>query len=161
LPRFVARFPILKFRASFIGNTDYIDRITVKDMSDPIMIGVDNYRRPFIAIRYRCLQNTYEQFGQKVVSDLSREWVIVIFQRYIGDTISWNKAGDVSQSAPFMNGSGVSLSAEYKSLLLRNIECLVDDEFPVYMKHQSWSSDEEDAVHTQIKCKLSPDFRIG
>ena len=40
-------FPILKWRSYFSG-IDYIDQILPTDLKYPIMIGIDNHKRPFI-----------------------------------------------------------------------------------------------------------------
>ena len=54
-------FPRLKWDSNFLGGTGYIDRILPKNMTYPIMIGLDEfYLRPFIAIRTsRTYRNKY------------------------------------------------------------------------------------------------------
>ena len=63
--------------------TDYIDYICLDMMTDPIMKGHDVYGRPFIAIRYHCLDNSdiniLSKYSPKDNISLS---VICIFQRY-------------------------------------------------------------------------------
>ena len=78
----VDTLPKLTFKSSFLGPTDYLDRITVKDVSRPIMIGVDDYHRPFITFKYTFFDkkkkekyyhvNTYF----KRYTNLSSPWVI-------------------------------------------------------------------------------------
>lgn len=61
------------------GATDYIDFIRADDMSHSLMVGVDCYRRPFLAIKL------------KVMSDDKKETEIVgtIFQRYSDQDHDW------------------------------------------------------------------------
>jgi hypothetical protein len=51
--------PVLEYRDTFLGATDYLDGITSLDLNYPIMIGRDCYKRGFIAIRYRCLDHDW------------------------------------------------------------------------------------------------------
>jgi hypothetical protein len=67
--------PELEFKDKFIG-VDYIDGIEIKDVTAPIMIGIDKYKRPFITIRTIEKKNNYSN-------------VITIFQRYTNDKGTW------------------------------------------------------------------------
>tara|TARA_B100000524_G_C23647659_1_gene369042 strand:- start:584 stop:1159 length:576 start_codon:yes stop_codon:yes gene_type:complete len=69
LDKFI-EYPILKWEDKFMGGTDYIDQILIEDLKHPIMFGIDNYERPFIAIKY---------FNKKPTC-------VVLFQRF-SDTI--------------------------------------------------------------------------
>ena len=65
------------------GRTDYIDYIKHNDMTHPIMKGIDIYNRPFIAIRYHCLDNsTIKTFSKNSPTDDISQTSLCIFQRY-------------------------------------------------------------------------------
>jgi len=69
-------YPILEFKEKFVGSTDYIDRIKPADVTHPIMIGVDCYKRAFVTIR------SINKYGVKVVDTL--------FQRYTDEKTTWS-----------------------------------------------------------------------
>jgi hypothetical protein len=75
----MANFPILEYKEEFLGLTDYIDGILPQDMTHPIMMGVDKYKRAFIAIR------TYQPQEKKTMVD-------TIFQRYTKDKLIWSNS---------------------------------------------------------------------
>ena len=50
--KLIKLLPVLPCKRNYVGCTDYIDGIRAKDLTHPIMIGVDHFRRPFITIRY-------------------------------------------------------------------------------------------------------------
>lgn len=59
-----------------MGYTDYIDFITLNDMTAPIMKGKDIYNRPFISIRY--------------IDNISNsKSVVTFFQRYTNEYHTW------------------------------------------------------------------------
>ena len=100
-------FPALEWKNEFIGFTDYIDRISPCDVSDPIMIGIDCYRRSFITL--------------KLYKDNQQEFVITLFQRYTNDPNTWThgKRGYLTiihDSGYFMN-SGKWNNDEFKDIL--------------------------------------------
>lgn len=68
-------FPILEWKNDFMGFTDYIDRIQLSDVSDPVMIGTDCYNRSFITL--------------KLKKNLEKEFVIIMFQRYTNHLETW------------------------------------------------------------------------
>jgi hypothetical protein len=70
-------FPILEFNDKFIGHTDYIDSIKPKDLSEPIMIGIDCYKRAFISIRTLKIEENNEPT------------VDILFQRYTNEKEKW------------------------------------------------------------------------
>ena len=73
-------YPILKWDEKFLGDTNYIDRIPVKCITDKIMRGVDSYGRAFITLRLYDENNTYYK---------SNTYVCVLFQRYSDIKTSW------------------------------------------------------------------------
>lgn len=65
------KFKILPWKSQYIGFTDYIDSIPVEDLGDnKIMIGIDEYDRPFIAI--------FDKYKTKI-----------LFQRYLFCDFTW------------------------------------------------------------------------
>jgi hypothetical protein len=100
-------YPILKFNNSFIGATDYIDCIKSTDLSEPIMIGIDCYRRAFISIRTLRL------------NDKVGPVVDTIFQRYTNDKENWTYG---CYNNGFINSSYIDTITEnnIKNLLNRN-----------------------------------------
>jgi hypothetical protein len=70
-------YPILEFKNKFIGYTDYIDSIRPDDLSEPIMIGVDCFKRAFVSIR-------------TVIINENRDPVVdTLFQRYTNEKEKW------------------------------------------------------------------------
>ena len=75
-------YPILRWNEKFMGGTDYIDNIKEKDLNSKIMIGIDNYKRPFITIRTK---------------NNSKITVDTLFQRYSDEKNTWtNGCSDCS-----------------------------------------------------------------
>ena len=126
--RIITQLPILPFQRKFIGGIDYIDSIRSTDLTAPIMVGVDCYRRPFIVISYKC-------FGDKWISwngDVRNFWgaggnkrlTLTVFNRYTSEKGGgeWCKAGSGSFSGcPILRGSDTYLNKKYKQLLTKNI----------------------------------------
>lgn len=68
--------PVLSWKDAFLGGTGYIDSIKLHNVSAPIMIGCDNFCRPFITIRsYSHWQQTYG--------------LVTLFQRYADKEGTW------------------------------------------------------------------------
>ena len=87
---------------------DYIDNIKYKDMNNPIMIGVDNWERPFICIKYKYL-----------VKGKERKHVLIIFQRFKGVKSNWVKSGH--NAGPILHFSACLLSYDEQKILIKNI----------------------------------------
>ena len=90
--------PVLPFQNHFIG-IDYLDGITISDVTSPIMVGIDDCRRPFITIR---------------TSEMDKEPIVTtIFQRYTNHPGTWthgscyytNLIGD--NSSRVINGESI------------------------------------------------------
>jgi hypothetical protein len=178
-PKFVNRFPIVEFADSFISRTDYIDNIKSKDMDAPIVIGLDRYLRPFIAIRYAantihtlpendttnyventedatnaCEHDTFMQLEQKMSLHTSTR-VLIIFQRYTNDKQCWTKAGNCDASDPFLSCSSTAISMVDKKMVLRNISNLIDNEKITYLKYKSIFEDEYETItEEEVDCSL-------
>jgi len=86
--------PILDL-GDYVGHTGYIDFIKSKDMSSPIMRGIDCLRRPFLSIKVDCKrypvpsysEDTEEDPGEpEVRKTVHAQFVYTIFQRYTDDS---------------------------------------------------------------------------
>ena len=74
--------PFLTYKDSFMGGTDYLDRIRPYDMTERMMMGKDPWNRPFLCIK-RTTVSCYEE------GDEDMEIVETIFQRYSDDPLTW------------------------------------------------------------------------
>ena len=75
----------LEWKDSFHkGGTGYIDGVKASDLSKPVMWGIDNYNRPFVALKLQ----TAEGDGQPGVE--------TIFQRYTDDATVWTSGNHYS-----------------------------------------------------------------
>ena len=110
----LCNLPILPWKRNFIGCTDYIDRIGLSDLTYPIMIGVDHFHRPFIAIKY-----TYQELNNSE-NKIGR---ITVFQRYSNDYKCWVSCNKIG---PIMRLDGNSSFSDFeKKLFIENIICLL------------------------------------
>lgn len=66
-------YPILKYQTRFC-QIDYIDEIKLNDVYNNIMIGIDDWSRPFIVIKYNVKNFTNLE---------------TLFQRYTGEKNTW------------------------------------------------------------------------
>ena len=86
--------PILDM-ASNMGDTDYIDFLKPEDLSQPIMKGIDKYKRQFITFLFQ---------------QRNKQRVITFFQRYSDSKNFWVYGG-----SPFIDldgANGINLSKE-------------------------------------------------
>ena len=74
-------YPFIQFQQKFIG-LDYIDNISINDTHFNIMIGIDDYERPFLVI-------TYKYSGENIVECL--------FQRYTYQKKTWSNGSRYSK----------------------------------------------------------------
>lgn len=74
---FIETLPVLDIGLR-CGSTDYIDFITIEDMTSSIMKGTDCHKRPFIAIKVKCAENGVNKYA-----------VGTFFQRYSDESKSW------------------------------------------------------------------------
>ena len=135
--------PILPWKTYYVGGTDYIDRIRAKDLTHPIMIGVDHFRRPFITIKYKDFDKT------KYSCNLNRGY-ITVFQRYTDAKQTWVKC---NATGPLMiyNGSS-TFNEEDKDLFINNIIRLLCGKKIIINNRDSWMSDVQS--RNEIDCKL-------
>ena len=72
----------LAWNDTFMGGTGYIDSIKSSDLQRPIMLGVDSWDRPFIAIK-TTITNKYKKQFQNVD---------VLFQRFSNEKKTWTSS---------------------------------------------------------------------
>ena len=137
-----------------MGSTQYLDGIRDSDLSYPVMIGIDKFRRPFISIKYRCCQDSFSQNCEEVqIEPSDRVFTLTIFQRYTDNSNSWCKAGRCAAEymSPLLNGSRTLLSQKEISLVVKNIFTLLDRE---ELEYQYYGKTESEDTMKKIKCQL-------
>ena len=111
-----------------VGATDYIDRVRATDMTHPIMIGCDQYNRPYISIMYHCNESTYKNWNDDECNWKNNTTVLTCFQRYSNGS-TWCKAGSGTYSTyPLLYGTNTYLNSDEKPLLVKNILRLLCNE---------------------------------
>jgi hypothetical protein len=107
-----------------IGHTDYIDYIDVKELTKPIMKGVDYYKRPFIVLR--CIVDKDVVYGQ------------TFFQRYTDDKNLW--MGCTLCGTPSFI-STIGGMTKHQALLLQNIidgkSMILDENHKLTFNHKN------------------------
>lgn len=155
-PKFqlVGQFPILPFQPHFLGATSYLDGIKARDMTHPVMFGVDPYRRVYICVKYRCCQDSFRQNNEEVQIDpTGKIFTLTVFQRYTESRGTWCKAGhsaDCYQN-PYLNGARTLLSQQDITLFLKNIFTLLERQ---ELEYQYWGETESDDCIKKVKCQL-------
>ncbi len=122
LPKLLLDLPTIKFNDKFIGATDYIDGIKSVDLNDSSVLGLDEYGRYFISIKYRCLEDEWEFNGSIYPINSGMVHCLTVFQRYTGGS-SWCKAGysSMNNSSPILYGSPTCLTNIDMKYFIRNI----------------------------------------
>jgi hypothetical protein len=105
-----ATVPVLLAKDMPVGPTGYLDRLQPRGMSAPIMVGVDQDRRPFIAFRV-----ILEDAGHY---SAPRVGVVTAFQRYPSSGRIWTTGGDLSNHEVFGTGDTPSVAC-FRDLLDR------------------------------------------
>lgn len=119
----VRKLPVLRWQPRFMGYTDYLDRFRAEDLTDSVMIGIDNYRRIFVAFKV--------QYEGKV-------GVVVLFQRYTDDYVRWSDARRSSIDCFQTNGHWLE-SPRYNEQVYDNVQRLLRGEDLLV---RDWNSDE-------------------
>jgi len=108
--KLIKLLPVLPCKRNYVGCTDYIDGIRAKDLTHPIMIGVDHFRRPFITIRYDSHKPNLKRFERGHIT---------VFQRYSDCKKKWVKC---NSRGPLMLHDGDStFTNDDKALIINNI----------------------------------------
>ena len=117
--------PILPWNNKYLGSTQYIDRVTKKDLDSSAMIGQDCYRRAYIIFRFK-----YEK----------KKYVGVFFQRYTLEKNTWASAINTyyitGESGHFMSGGKLK-----HKLIKKNMQNLVNNKRYI-IKYKECFSDE-------------------
>lgn len=125
----IKTLPIIKYSNRFIGGSDYIDSIRRKDLTSPIMVGIDQFARPFISIKYKCSDKTIKNYDDEDIETPAKSVILTVFQRYTDSSTTWCKAGYGSWSAtPILYGSATCLSKEDKLIFVKNCLQLLSGE---------------------------------
>jgi hypothetical protein len=128
-------FPILPWKIYYEGFTGYIDNIRINDMKSPIMIGMDNFRRPYICIKYVCP----EWRKDSPLSDGSKYCFVTIFQRYSDNKKTWVKC---REKGPILScHANSTFSKEDYEYLISNMISLVTSKkimFEARLNGHSW-----------------------
>ena len=109
--------PVLAFQDRFCGRTDYLDGIVYSDLTHPLMIGVDRYRRPYLCVVYHWLVGSD---GAK-----TKTCMLTVFQRYTDSPFTWCSIGCDKQPILGEQHTDICLSPVAKTTLLRNLFRLV------------------------------------
>ncbi|VVU95809.1 hypothetical protein CPAV1605_1571 [seawater metagenome] len=104
--KIIYSLPYLEYKSSFsLG--DYIDNIKNKDLSHPIMIGLDYWNRPFITF--------------KVLNKYQKGSAITFFQRYSNDTKNWTTGGLRGPPPDFIELNDISRMTQLSKKTFRYI----------------------------------------
>ena len=122
------QYPTLPWQRTYLGSTGYIDGIPFKDLSAPIMKGIDGFNRAFITLRI-----VMNKKNSKITNSGNPEQkhVQTLFQRYSNNISTWahvcNGWGIIRESGHFMiNG------VLHHTLLKQNIQFLQENKGYVY-----------------------------
>ena len=113
--------PVLAFHNRFCGGTDYLDGIVYSDLTHPLMIGVDRYRRPYLCVMYHC------SVGGVGVCSEGAKTILTVFQRYSDSPFTWCRIG-CNKHSLLDEHMDICLSPVAKTTLLRNLFRLVGGE---------------------------------
>ena len=143
--KLITLFPVIPFKSYYVGGTDYIDGLGAKDLTSPIMIGCDIWKRPFISIRYKYYIKKKECNG-----------FITVFQRYTDTKKTWVKC---RYAGPLMLHDGNStFTSEDKQLFIANIAKLLCGKKIIVNNYQTTVSDESSWFYNksfrEVYCKL-------
>ena len=129
------KYPILQWNPEFMGATGYIDYITPKSMSAPIMKGIDSYNRPFVVLRmsvkYPSTSNKESNKESNTETETKKsktyKGCCIFFQRHIECSGTWTSA--TNGYIPLVTESGYFMT-NYKlvhKLLEENIQNLLNN----------------------------------
>ena len=97
---------VLPWESRFEGATDYIDRIKPEDVSEPVMVGIDNFRRSFVTLRIKL---TY------LKNNLTKHIVQTFFQRYTPTQLPWVPGCSEGLDAFEVNGTLINSANNWGS----------------------------------------------
>ena len=130
----IKTIPIIKYKKHFVGPTQYMDRIKKKDLTSPIMIGIDHYRRPFVSIRYSSNIDKLVQYESDYNFTIGSK-ILTLFQRYTDTKKSWCKAGSECCYTPLLHQTSTLIKQNEFKLITRNIIELLNDREVTYPQY--------------------------
>lgn len=77
-------YPTIDWNPKFLGHTNAIDKVLSVDVTNPIMLGIDNQNRSFVTIRYKCIQHEKSLI-------FKNPQVITLFQFNSNDKFTWTQ----------------------------------------------------------------------
>jgi len=112
--------PVLAFQDRFMGATDYLDGIRQSDLTHPIMIGIDVYRRLFLCVVYPHPVDEDETGAARSDAPATTTYVLTVFQRYTNCPSTWCRIG--CGPHPILGEHlDTCLSQAAKTVLMRNL----------------------------------------
>ena len=117
---FLYQLPIIDFKPSFLGFTDYLDNIQEDDINFPIMRGIDCYQRHYIVIKYQILHPIRIN---KTLFKAEQVYLLTVFQRYSDSVTSWNKAG--SYQGPVLADTSVGINHDEKKMFIDRLISII------------------------------------
>lgn len=107
--KIIYKLPILEYQSDFsLG--DYIDNIKKKYLEYPVMIGVDLWQRPFIAMKFDNHKNGHQ--GNRCIT---------VFQRYSNDNNNWTFGGIAGPPPNAIDLENISRIQQLPKKLYRHI----------------------------------------
>ena len=152
-----SEFPKLDYNNIHIQKhsfTDYLDRFTWDEVTNPIMIGTDNYRRKFLII--------------KLIID-NKKYMQTFFQRYTGDCLLWMGCGHATDE--FLSTYGGLKIDEAKLItdIIEGKEIILNKDHRILQnninKKVMLYDEEKHIAANKIKnywfnCKFNPEYKI-
>ena len=117
---FLYQLPLINFKPSFLGPTDYIDGIEVNDLNSSLMRGLDCYQRHYIVLKYKILESIKIN---GIFFETNKIYLLTIFQRYSDSVKSWTKAG--SYQGPILEDTLISLRHDQKKMFIDRLVSII------------------------------------
>lgn len=117
---FLNSLPILDFKPSFLGFTDYLDNIKENDLKYPLMRGIDCYQRHFLVLKYQILDSIRVNNINFIPEQV---YLITVFQRYSDSVDQWNKIGN--NQGPILQETSVGLDHDTKKMFIDRIVSII------------------------------------
>ena len=143
---FLYQLPILDFKPSFLGFTDYLDNILENDLKFPIMRGIDCYQRNFIVVKYQILDPIQVN---NTLFKINKTYLLTVFQRYTDSINSWNKAG--SHQGPILEETSVGLDHNEKKMLIDRLISIIKYQQCLIRSYESLSSNNYQIETLKVK----------
>ena len=150
-------FPKLDYTYNHIqkhSSTDYLDRFTWDEVTNPIMIGTDNYRRKFLILKL-IIDNT--------------KYMQTFFQRYTDNNLLWMGCGHATNE--FLSTIGGLKIDEAKLIvdIIEGKEIILNNDHRIFQdninKKVMLYDEEKHIAANKIKnywfnCKFNPEYKI-